>query len=307
MKTDSPVPSSRSGFTLIELLVVIAIIAILAAILFPVFAKVREKARQAACMSNMKQDSLGILQYVQDNDEMYPQAEILSGGSWIISLFTTPSTLRPGNTALRNCYWSNAIQPYIKSVNTYSCPSSIPWLAGAAPVNGAVPITYTYNGYLQFSNESAVLAPADVIMVWPGNAKTAFLGYAFSNPVLDCNNPNATCKYTPATVQATATTAATCGTGDGSSDGNGPNFGGIYIQFGTGYVAPSYNTWVHGNGDNFCFADGHVKWAPLSGDPNVDPWVPANANGDMFDPNTGAGSYYWDGCHATLFRPDNVE
>src|SRR5579859_7650804 len=64
-----------SGFTLIELLVVIAIIAILAAILFPVFAQAREKARQTGCLSNEKQIGLGILQYVQDYDEKYPQSE----------------------------------------------------------------------------------------------------------------------------------------------------------------------------------------------------------------------------------------
>ena len=64
--------SRKSGFTLIELLVLIAIIAILAAILFPVFAKVREKARQISCLSNMKQLGLGFAQYTQDNDEAYP-------------------------------------------------------------------------------------------------------------------------------------------------------------------------------------------------------------------------------------------
>ena len=63
---------SPRGFTLIELLVVIAIIAILAAILFPVFAQAREKARQATCLSNLKQLSLGVLMYVQDYDEQFP-------------------------------------------------------------------------------------------------------------------------------------------------------------------------------------------------------------------------------------------
>ena len=67
-----PKSGDRSGFTLIELLVVIAIIAILAAILFPVFAKVREKARQITCISNEKQMALGVIQYIQDNDEHYP-------------------------------------------------------------------------------------------------------------------------------------------------------------------------------------------------------------------------------------------
>jgi len=67
--------NSKKGFTLIELLVVIAIIAILAAILFPVFAQAREKARAISCTSNLKQIGLGLLQYTQDNDEQFPMLQ----------------------------------------------------------------------------------------------------------------------------------------------------------------------------------------------------------------------------------------
>jgi len=90
----------KSGFTLIELLVVIAIIAILAAILFPVFAKARENARRTSCASNMKQIGLGYMQYVQDNDETYPGRDM--GG---IS-------------------WRGIIYPYIKSAALFTCPSN---------------------------------------------------------------------------------------------------------------------------------------------------------------------------------------
>jgi len=90
--------NTNTGFTLIELLVVIAIIAILAAILFPVFAKVREKARQTACTSNLKQIGLAIMQYTQDNDETYPM------GTW-----ANP------NGSLPHITWQVAVQPYIKN------------------------------------------------------------------------------------------------------------------------------------------------------------------------------------------------
>src|SRR5579872_1765147 len=93
----------NKGFTLIELLVVIAIIAILAAILFPVFAKVREKARQTSCLSNEKQLGLGFVQYVQDNDETYPLDGAYSG-----------TDLGQG--------WGGQIYPYVKSTGVYHCP-----------------------------------------------------------------------------------------------------------------------------------------------------------------------------------------
>ena len=96
------------GFTLIELLVVIAIIAILAAILFPVFAKVREKARQTSCASNLKQLSLAMIQYNQDYDEMYPTAYF--GG---VSMF---------NGVFGNILYTT--YPYLKSRDVFSCPSN---------------------------------------------------------------------------------------------------------------------------------------------------------------------------------------
>ncbi|BCM90928.1 hypothetical protein IAD21_02791 [Abditibacteriota bacterium] len=110
-----PKKSGRLGFTLIELLVVIAIIAILAAILFPVFARARENARKASCMSNLKQIGLGILQYTQDYDETFPNV-VSNGGSYY--------------------GWVQLINPYMKSYQIFQCPSE--------PTSGSTSILHAY-------------------------------------------------------------------------------------------------------------------------------------------------------------------
>lgn len=139
---------SRRAFTLIELLVVIAIIGILVAILFPAFARAREKARQTACASNMKQIGLAILQYVEDYDETYPMT-------------CYGYTLGVGNMPIPGALyqWTQAVQPYIKSTAVFSCPSN--------PMNGSfpgfpvpppTPISYGANGYSlgSFGNQRAL-------------------------------------------------------------------------------------------------------------------------------------------------------
>ncbi|GAB4462668.1 MAG: hypothetical protein OHK0029_29920 [Armatimonadaceae bacterium] len=123
-----PLSTKRNAFTLIELLVVIAIIAILAAILFPVFAQAREKARQASCLSNMKQMALAVLMYAQDYDEANPMASGYAGQSnwWDAS-------------------WVTMTQPYIKNIGIFRCPSD-----SAALTTGWVRegISYSINAYV---------------------------------------------------------------------------------------------------------------------------------------------------------------
>src|SRR5947207_4403497 len=102
----------RHAFTLIELLVVIAIIAILAAILFPVFAQAREKARQTSCTSNLKQIGLALQMYTQDNDEVWPPAYYYGNPNASGSLDATGIF-----------QWSGFCQPYIKNRGIFVCPS----------------------------------------------------------------------------------------------------------------------------------------------------------------------------------------
>ncbi len=122
----------RKGFTLIELLVVIAIIAILAAILFPVFAQAREKARQASCLSNCKQLGTALQLYVDDYDETMPY--MLDFSKWILNVYSDwgkgPEPFdNLGSfdiySGLGNCWsWADCIFPYVKNLNIYACPSS---------------------------------------------------------------------------------------------------------------------------------------------------------------------------------------
>jgi prepilin-type N-terminal cleavage/methylation domain-containing protein/prepilin-type processing-associated H-X9-DG protein len=104
--------SSRKGFTLIELLVVIAIIAILAAILFPVFARAREKARQTACLSNARQMGTAVTMYAQDYDEQLVNLQ-LAGAAFKFNGYSHPNLL-----------WYMALMPYVKSVQIFDCPST---------------------------------------------------------------------------------------------------------------------------------------------------------------------------------------
>lgn len=145
----------ENGFTLIELLVVIAIIAILAAILFPVFAKAREKARQASCQSNLKQIALASKMYGTDYDECVTPSDMYSAPNYYI--------------------FTNLLQPYIKNTQVFVCPSKIgDWTGGATPGTYAcvqawcIRSNYTVNycvswGYTTTVREAQLNRPAETI------------------------------------------------------------------------------------------------------------------------------------------------
>lgn len=170
----------KSGFTLIELLVVIAIIAILAAILFPVFAQAREKARQTACLSNMKQIGTGLMMYSQDYDEILPgngfeapnetsygdsgRADSSATGGNIG--FLDPDTTKVG----RN--WAAGVQPYIKNKQIYICPNAVPRSSGPSGSTSGYRETtdsrganasYLLNGVVSDAPMAAIGRPADII------------------------------------------------------------------------------------------------------------------------------------------------
>jgi len=151
----------KRGFTLIELLVVIAIIAILASILFPVFARARENARRASCLSNLKQIGLGLMQYTQDYDEKYPIQGFYPSGADQVKY---PN----GNTSNNN--WIIRIYPYVKSVQVFNCPSNSgpPWKGGSGSVSSSDPnpvntVSYGMNSLLNGGTTPLSIAAVDKV------------------------------------------------------------------------------------------------------------------------------------------------
>ena len=150
---------SNRAFTLIELLVVIAIIAILAAILFPVFAQAREKARQTACLSNARQIATAVAMFAQDHDEMLPKA-------WFNDVVNGP-TGWPVETG-----WDTAIYTYVKNQQLFKCPSdSNNAVRGSWAVSGGIPASYRYNlsnhpnGPWDALSLAALDRPAEAILI----------------------------------------------------------------------------------------------------------------------------------------------
>lgn len=151
--------SFRSGFTLIELLVVIAIIAILAAILFPVFARARENARRTSCISNLKQMGLATMQYTQDYDETLPKSNygVPEGYDYPDGKEWYTNTL----------YWPQMIYPYHKSNQVFFCPSS-PDSNRTDPRRlnyGANEVVIAYGGTALPLKLAAIIAPATTYMM----------------------------------------------------------------------------------------------------------------------------------------------
>ncbi|MBQ7258172.1 MAG: DUF1559 domain-containing protein [Abditibacteriota bacterium] len=134
----------RKGFTLIELLVVIAIIAILAAILFPVFAQAREKARQASCLSNLKQIGTGIQLYVDDHEECLPPMGIYVSTPNFSEYMCYGSGIPTGH----NIYtWKDSLFPYVKNTKLFVCPSH----KGAWGYGMSMPLGYKTDGTIDWN------------------------------------------------------------------------------------------------------------------------------------------------------------
>ena len=209
-------PNKRAGFTLIELLVVIAIIAILAAILFPAFARARENARKASCMSNLKQIGLGILQYAQDYDEKFPMQDLSVG----------------------NRHFGVLLQPYLKSTQLFVCPS-------AAGSNNLVPGTQTTLRDYNWITGSA----ASPTFVASYGMNSAISSYGGGFPLSQFQSAALTGLFFDATWPEVAAISTTSNFG---ADAN-RHFDGLNIAYADGHVKWQNRTRANADGNLFFY------------------------------------------------------
>lgn len=223
--------SGRKGFTLIELLVVIAIIAILAAILFPVFAKAREKARQTTCANNLKQMGMAALQYAQDYEEMLPYAFVTSTQQ------PDPLIASPWNGTL---YWFDMVYPYAKSVKIFFCPTS---LYKTSPLS----LNYGVNSeVMRLSNLSPPKIPVAMAKILrPSNTYMIMDASAYQTSAYRAYTPTTT-SYLPGAGAA------------GIAEPSWPSA--AYDTAKRDFKEGRHNS----GGVNVSFCDGHTKWLPSS-------------------------------------------
>jgi type II secretory pathway pseudopilin PulG len=282
-------------------LVVIAIIAILAAILFPVFAQAKEAAKATADLSNMKQLAVAVQIYTGDSDDVNPLgwgtvpatgAHAPNYNKYVPHDWAATST-PVERSAVSEPFFMNSIQPYVKNYDMLVAPSVQkfeyqPTNAVAAGKRKRA-TTYAYNGLLHGYSSTAINSVSSLPLLTGANGAAETNGWGFANPALNCPTAGGSCTYQPY--------SATCST----STVNG-SASSMYVTQG---AAPTYTSyWFFKKGQNWAFNDSHAKFrrvgataAPGDSDYRTDPWT-------GYDTTGRAGSYWWDGCHPWLFRPD---
>lgn len=265
----------RKGFTLIELLVVIAILGLLAAILFPVFAHVRENGRRTVCLSNLHQLGLAIQMYAHDNEDTLPSG---THGGGTITIDPPPVRQEPGGNGMG---WAGEVYPYVKAAVAFACPDDTPVPSVTAHLRegcdgvkispAGVPVSYGYNslliaGPLRVEGKLSRLSqPSDTVLL-----------FEISGDTVDIFQPDEGASR-GFTLFSTSGDSRTLGSAVSKSDRDG-TMSALMIRgvlYATGRFAgvsrppgdpDGYGDTLpnpagrHSGGSNFLLADGHVKW-----------------------------------------------
>ena len=275
----------RGAFTLIELLVVIAIIAILAAILFPVFARARENAQRASCQSNLKQAALGILQYTQDYDEKVPLWEYSVGG-------TRPTVA-----------WLRMIEPYTKSYQIGRCPTQAKnpfgiWSTSTGSgwwYNWQRWPSYGYN-YTYLNANGCKENAAGTDYEWQAQSLSRFGSPSAMVMLVEVKivGDEAGGYYRSTAAEAPGALSASEPDECAYSDGGWGS--GMWLDDGSDIAGPVTHTGDfqarHFNGGNVAFVDGHVKWFTPGRLASGTDWAVGKANSAVNI--TDMSQYMWD-------------
>lgn len=303
------------AFTLIELLVVIAIIAVLAAILFPVFAQAKVRANATATLSNFKQSATGVLMYMNDNDDCFPQAfsfnhqnNLYRTGFWV------PVPAGWQNDGLHNIeprlsedgmFWANACLPYTKSADIYEmkgvAATRFTGVRYDQTLKQPASVGIGFNGLLHTLGSSEVAMPSKLTLLWPGVLKQNVYGFGFTNPHLACDLAEP-CRFSP--------------NGAPQPDGD-PYYGYVWHMFGDNI--DTQTTYIYGESMHIAAVDGHAyslkmqtpSWPKISSDVNTRPF---SSYDTAFKPGTPywitdcvapGGEVYASTFYPGFFRPDS--
>jgi len=257
----------KRAFTLIELLVVIAIIAILAAILFPVFAQAKEAAKKTQALSNFKQEGTAMQIYLGDSDDTFPLSYSWDGTaqSFRMDFYhrvpqdwdNTAPYNDPNRRSEEGQFWANSIQPYSKNYDLFEQPG-MPETRSAIPYNNTnrrpAKMSQTYNGLLHAWSATAVTEPSKLPLVWAGFMKQNRLGVARSSPALTCDAPapaSPICRFSPTAAPQV-----------GSNGYGDPSYG--YVWWGWATPVNYFTTWQYGRGMIMTRADSSAKFYPMN-------------------------------------------